>query len=146
MSQDWRPSDQASRILAGQEVNMRVFCIVAAALALSACVSAEEAPKIEPRALHERLEAGDRIVVLDVRTREEFAEGHIPGALNIPHTELGVRLDEVDAEAEVAVHCMVGPRARLGEETLADAGRKGILHIEGGFTAWQAAGLPVSRD
>jgi rhodanese-related sulfurtransferase len=126
---------------------MRVVCSVAAALVFgfSAALSAEEAPKIEPEALHERLEAGDPIVVLDVRTREEFAQGHIPGALNIPHTELGVRLDEVDSEALVAVHCMVGPRARLGEKTLADAGRKRILHIEGGFRAWQAEGLPVAR-
>jgi rhodanese-related sulfurtransferase len=114
-------------------------------LFLAGCASSEEAPTIDPAALQAKLAAGERVVVLDVRTREEFAEGHIPGALNIPHTELAGRLDEVDADAEIAVHCMVGPRARLGEATLIEAGRERVLHIEGGYRAWSAAGLPVSK-
>ena len=125
-------------------VIMRTLFCVTALLVSCGIATAGEAPSIEPTALAERLEAGERIVVLDVRTREEFAEGHIPGALNIPHTELGDRLSEVDAESEVAVHCMVGPRARRGEQTLLDAGRTGILHIEGGYAEWKAAGLEVS--
>ena len=123
---------------------MRLHASLAVALLLACSAGADEAPSIEPRALRDRLEAGERIVVLDVRTPEEFAAGHIPGALNIPHTELGERLDEVEDEVPVAVHCAVGPRARRGERTLLDAGRKRVLHIEGGFVAWQAAGLPVT--
>ena len=124
---------------------MRVVFIAAFALLLGLGAWAEsEAPSIEPQALHDRLEAGDETVVLDVRTPAEFAMGHIPGAINIPHTELGERLSEVDPDAEVAVYCMRGPRARRGEQTLAKAGRARILHIEGGLSAWQAAGLPVA--
>ena len=110
-------------------------------------VCAEEvAPSIAPDALSKRIEAGDRVVVLDVRTPAEYRAGHIPEAVNIPHTEVGARLGEVPADAEVALYCMVGPRARLAEENLRQAGRGQLLHVEGGLAAWQAAGLPVEAE
>jgi len=86
------------------------------------------------------------VVILDVRTAEEFASGHIPGALHIPYQELATRSSEVPQDREVAVYCMVGPRARRGEQSLTEAGHTKLLHLEGGFSAWQAAGLPVDTD
>ena len=92
------------------------------------------------------MQSGDGPLLLDVRTPAEYAAGHIPGALNIPHDQLAGRLSELDAENEVALYCMVGPRARLGEETLAKAGFRRLLHIEGGLSAWKSAGLPVEQS
>jgi rhodanese-related sulfurtransferase len=65
--------------------------------------------------------------------------------VNIPHTELGARLSEVQSENGVALYCMVGPRARLGEKTLQEAGVVKVFHLEGGLAAWQEAGLPVEQ-
>ena len=104
----------------------------------------EIVPTISPDDLHQQLKDG-RPVVLDVRTPEEFRLGHIPGALNIPHTELASRLNEVQGDHGLVLYCMVGPRARLGEKTLLDAGVANVLHLEGGLAGWQASGYPVQR-
>ncbi len=81
--------------------------------------------------------------MIDVRTREEYASGNIPGALNIPFDQVAERISEIDAPHGVALYCMIGPRARKGEAALLGAGYTSVLHIEGGLAAWKAAGLPV---
>jgi len=108
--------------------------------------SPAEAPSITPAALDARRTTGDAPVVIDVRTPAEYAEGHIPGALNIPFDQVAGRISGVDAPNGVALYCMVGPRARKGEAALLAAGYAPVLHIEGGLAAWQADGLPVERD
>jgi rhodanese-related sulfurtransferase len=105
-------------------------------------VSAEElAPAISPVELRDRLKQHGAPQVIDVRSQAEFETGHVPGAVNIPHNELANRLDEVDAASDVVLYCMIGPRARLGEQTLRKAGVDGLLHLDGGFAAWRDAGL-----
>ncbi len=124
----------------------RVFGTVICVLGLfapSVGVGQEIVPTISPDDLYEQRQSGPAPLVLDVRTPEEFRLGHIPGAVNIPHTELASRIDRVEAEHGVVLYCMVGPRARLGEKTLLDAGVPNVLHLEGGLAAWQASGYPV---
>jgi len=82
-------------------------------------------------------------VVLDVRTPEEFAEGHIAGAKLIPVKELENRLAEVPNDRQVYVYCRSGVRSVQASEILASAGYTHIENIEGGIKAWQASGYPV---
>jgi phage shock protein E len=105
-----------------------------------------EAPSIAASELSARRASGVAPVVIDVRTPEEYASGHIPGALNIPFDQVARRISEVDAPHGVALYCMVGPRARKGESALLSAGYTSVLHLEGGLAAWQAAGLPVESE
>lgn len=80
-------------------------------------------------------------LILDVRSREEFAGGHLPGALNIPHTELRDRLDEVrDAAAgrPVRVHCQSGLRSYLAHRQLVQAGFDSA-NLSGGMLTLRAA-------
>ncbi len=123
----------------------------AMAIALGACLAASavaepEVQSIAPVDLQARRDAGTAPVVIDVRTAEEYATGHIPGAVNIPHDQIADRISEVEAEHGVALYCMVGPRARMGEAALLGSGYTSVFHIEGGLAAWQASGLPVERD
>jgi rhodanese-related sulfurtransferase len=104
-----------------------------------------DAPSIAPSELSARRTAGTAPVIIDVRTAEEYATGHIPGALNTPFDQGAGRISEVDAPHGVALYCMVGPRARKGEAALLTAGYKTVFHLEGGLAAWQAAGLPTDR-
>ena len=104
-----------------------------------------EAPSISPRELDARLAQGGELVVLDVRTPEEYAAGHVPGAINVPHDQVAGRAAELAGRGPVAVYCQRGPRARIAEAALAGAGREGVLHVEGGFSAWEADGLPVAK-
>ncbi len=102
-----------------------------------------QAPSISAAELHARRESRAAPVVIDVRTPEEYATGHIPGALNVPFDQVAQRIAEIDAPEGVALYCMVGPRARKGEAALLAIGYDKVLHLEGGLAAWQAAGLPI---
>ena len=123
-----------------------VFIVLMLVLAAAGCAGGEElAPSISPQALQERIASGDAPLLLDVRTPAEFQDGHIPGAINVPHEQVASRAAELASQNGVAVYCMKGPRARLGEQALLAAGASEVLHVEGGFSAWQAAGLPVEQ-
>jgi rhodanese-related sulfurtransferase len=83
--------------------------------------------------------------LLDVRTAEEFAEGHVPGATNIPVGELEAHLAEVPKDRPVVVYCRVGGRAALASSRLRERGYTNVSEMQGSMTAWEAARLPVER-
>jgi len=94
-----------------------------------------------------RLGHGDAPFVLDVRTPEEYATGHVPGAVNIPHDQVGTRLDEIgDRRAgDVVVYCERGGRAAKAAAVLDQAGFPHVAHLAGDMAGWRAAGLPVEK-
>lgn len=124
---------------------MRVYALALTLLVfLAAPTFAEtEAPSLSPAELNARRASATEPVVIDVRTPAEFQTGHIPGALNIPFDQVAERISEIDAPHGIALYCMLGPRARKGEAALLEAGYTSVFHLEGGLSAWQAAGLPV---
>lgn len=77
-----------------------------------------------------------RPLLVDVRTPQEYAGGHIPGAVNIPVDELRSRLGELPGDREVAVYCQVGQRGYLATRILAQAGFK-VANISGGFKTYK---------
>jgi phage shock protein E len=80
--------------------------------------------------------------LLDVRTPEEFATGHIHGAVNIPLDGLGNRLSEVPTDQPVVVYCRSGNRSAQASQILAQAGYTNIYDM-GGLNDWTAQGFPV---
>lgn len=102
---------------------------------------------IAPSELADRIEAGGAPYVLDVRTAEEYADGHIAGAVNIPHTELAGRLGELDfgTSEEIVVYCRSGRRAANAAATLVKAGFTGVRDLDGHMLGWEAAQLPIMR-
>lgn len=125
------------------------------ALALAALLALVTAPPalagdtatIAPRALVERLAWADQsLVVLDVRTPEEFAAGHVVGARNIPHTQIAERLAELgDArERDLVVYCRSGRRSELALEALRAAGFTRLFHLDGDWLRWSAEKLPAA--
>jgi rhodanese-related sulfurtransferase len=86
----------------------------------------------------------DLVTVLDVRPEDEFALGHLPGALNIPLAELERRLGELPANREVIAYCR-GPYCVLSFEAVAALRARGyrVRRLEDGYPEWKAAGLPV---
>ena len=87
----------------------------------------------------------DHLFVLDVRTPEEYAEGHVPGAVNVPHDQLASRLAEVPKDKDVVVYCRSGRRAALATDVLAANGYTRVSHLEGDIQAWLARGRPVEK-
>jgi rhodanese-related sulfurtransferase len=91
----------------------------------------------------------DADVVIDVREADEYATGHIPGAINIPRGLLEFRLGsapELQSRAlRVILYCKTSGRAALSAAAMADMGYLDVHSIAGGFDAWAAAGKPVLK-
>jgi rhodanese-related sulfurtransferase len=85
------------------------------------------------------------VTVLDVRPADEFALGHLPGAVNIPLRELEARLAELDSAREIVAYCR-GPYCVLSYEAVAALRPRGfkVRRLEDGLPEWRAAGLPVA--
>jgi rhodanese-related sulfurtransferase len=101
---------------------------------------------LEPLPADQLLErARDGLVtVLDVRPQEEYASGHLPGAINIPLKELEKRLKELDPELEVVAYCR-GPHCVLAFDAVAKLREEGInaRRLDGGLPEWKLGGFPV---
>jgi ArsR family transcriptional regulator len=93
--------------------------------------------------LMDRLKAGI-VTVLDVRPADEFALGHLPGAINLPLSELEKRLVDLDPDQEIVAYCR-GPYCVLSYEAVAMLRARGfkVHRLEDGLPEWRAAGLPV---
>ena len=87
---------------------------------------------------------GGLVTVLDVRPEDEFALGHLPGAVNIPLGKLRHRLGELPADREVIAYCR-GPYCVLSFEAVAALRARGyrVRRLEDGYPEWKAAGLPI---
>src|SRR4051795_12527556 len=84
-------------------------------------------------------------VIIDVRDKDEYDEGHIPNALNLSRGTIELDIEEKvpDPNAVVIVHCGGGGRSALAAESLKKMGYKNVRSLAGGFKAWKAAGLPT---
>ena len=83
------------------------------------------------------MESSEGYVILDVRTQEEFDQGHIPGAILIPDTEVAERAEEVltDKDQLILVYCRSGRRSKLAAEALVELGYTNIKEF-GGIIDW----------
>jgi rhodanese-related sulfurtransferase len=86
-----------------------------------------------------------KVQVVDVRTPEEFAAGHLRSAKNMPLKELAGRLGELDKAYPVLVVCTSGVQSAKGAAQLNGAGFADVYSLEGGFTDWQSQGLPTAK-
>jgi phage shock protein E len=87
----------------------------------------------------------DHVFVLDVRSPEEFAEGHVPGAVNVPYDQVSGRLGEIPRDKDVVLYCRSGRRAGLAADVLAAHGYRRLSHLEGDMPEWIARGRPVEK-
>jgi rhodanese-related sulfurtransferase len=105
----------------------------------------DEFEPVSRKQLLERLRCGTA-TVLDVRPEDEFRQGHVPGALNIPLSQLERRLAELPVDREVVAYCR-GPWCVLSFEAVAVLRQRGyqVRRLEDGFPEWKVAGLPVAH-
>lgn len=81
-------------------------------------------------------------VVIDVRTPEEYKEGHVPGATNIPLDQLEARMPEVSKDQKVLLICRSGRRSTEGTNLLRSKGYDHVYNVSGGMLAWKG---PVKK-
>ncbi len=93
-------------------------------------ISTEEAKRI--------MDSGEDIIILDVREKSEFCEGHIPGAILIPYTEIEAEAERVisDKNKQILVYCRSGRRSKIASESLVKLGYTKVKEF-GGIIDWQ---------
>jgi rhodanese-related sulfurtransferase len=106
---------------------------------------ARDRESIMPRELKERLDAGDRPELLDVREPWEFDRARIEGSRLIPMGELAERVSELDPTAETVVICHHGNRSAYVTRALAQAGFANVLNLAGGLDAYSDVDASVPR-
>ena len=106
----------------------------------------EARDQLEPVTRDELLARADdgSVVVLDVRPSEEYAAGHIPGAISVPLAELEARLDSLPTDAQIVAYCR-GPYCVLAPQALGLLRRHGFnaRRLQDGLPEWRRAGLPI---
>jgi len=113
--------------------------------AVAACSPGASGPSISQDELMKALRNPKTApVILDVRSHDEFEGGHIPGALNVPHNEVGdwLRNQNLTRDKDVVVYCESGGRSATAQQVLINAGFASVRHLEGDMKAWRAKGLP----
>jgi len=99
-------------------------------------------------ALKAKLDSGEQVFLLDVREPNEFAAGHIEGAVNVPVRQVPASLAKLpqDKDAQIVVVCASAVRSGYVVEALSFKGYKNAKHLAAGFVAgWEKAGYPVAK-
>ncbi len=110
-------------------------------------IPAAAAPRdVTPDEAERILKLNPAMVILDVRTLEEFSEGHLPGAVNLNFFAADF-LDKVKAYEgkQVLIHCASGGRSGQALSRLKDTSFASLYHLKTGFTGWQSAGKKIER-
>jgi rhodanese-related sulfurtransferase len=114
------------------------------AASASAAAASASLPLISPQALLERQAKRDpSLFVLDVRTPQEYAAGHVPGAVNVPYDQVASHLAEIPKDKDVVIYCRSGRRTGLAAEVLEANGYTKLGHLQGDMEAWLKDGRPV---
>ena len=127
---------------------LSVLLILAGSMFAAGCGSEDTSATMTAADLAGRIGNGTAPAIFDVRTPEEFADGHVPGAINLPHTEVAGRVGEfsVYQDREVVVYCGTGRRAAMAEDALRTAGFTNVRDLEGHMKQWQADGYPIDKS
>src|SRR5437588_4673243 len=102
--------------------------------------------EISPQDAAAKLKSGEAVIV-DVRDKDEWDEGHIPGAMHLSRGTIELDIEEKvpDTDAMIICHCGGGGRGALATESLQKMGYKSVRNMSGGFKAWKAASLPMTK-
>ncbi len=85
-------------------------------------------------------------LLVDVREPEEYAHGHIPGAINLPQADLASRLSEIPRDRSICTICKGGYRSLRAAQFLAQSGFTDVVSLSGGTDAWRADGKPLATE
>ena len=85
----------------------------------------------------------ENLTLVDVRSAEEFAAGHLPGAINIPVDQLETRVSELKSGDEIVVYCLSGVRSARAIELLRGREFTHIEHLAGDYSEWESSGGPI---
>ena len=135
----------------------QALCLLAALISLMPMTAraADDKPAAEKKSINQRvdveaydkLRANKEVIILDVRTAEEFKTGHVPGATNLSVNSPGFdeAVAKLDKSKTYLVNCAVGMRSAKACKKLEAAGFQNLYDLAPGFDGWKKAGKPVEK-
>jgi phage shock protein E len=112
---------------------------------LSQLFNRSSIPQVEPAQVQVMMAQSPRPFLLDVRTLDEFKQGHVDGAVLIPLDSINARKDRIPKDRDVICICESGSRSSIACRKLSSLGYK-VSNLRGGMSRWIRAGLPVIAD
>ncbi|MGA8013723.1 MAG: rhodanese-like domain-containing protein [Candidatus Acidiferrales bacterium] len=100
------------------------------------------------RETKKRLDAGEKIILVDTREDSEWARGHIPGAIHLSRGVIERDIEKTipDKETTVVLYCGGGFRSALAADNLQKMGYRNVISMDGGWRGWTEAGFPIIKD
>lgn len=125
---------------------MKHFLILAATFLASLSFAADAPKHVKAEDAFKLIAAGG-VVIVDVRTSDEFKDGHLKGAKNIDimGDEFEAQLAKLDKTQPTLVHCQAGGRSMRALKVFQKLGFEKLIHLDEGFAGWEAAGKPVEK-
>ncbi|MEX2235253.1 MAG: rhodanese-like domain-containing protein [Cyclobacteriaceae bacterium] len=126
-----------------------IIILTALTVLVSSCgpSSSTDERGLDPERFEQMLTESNDKVILDVRTPEEFADGHIPGALliNVNESDFKAKVSELDKSKTIFVYCAAGIRSEKASAVLKDSGFEKVYHLEDGLKAWNNAQKELTK-
>ena len=100
------------------------------------------------REIKKKLDAGEKMILVDTREDNEWARGHVPNALHLSKgvIERDIEAAIPDKEATIVLYCGGGYRSALAADNLQKMGYRNVISMDGGWRGWTEAGFPVIKD
>ena len=128
-------------------MNKLFTAISAVFILLSSCSGGQNQNDISIDKFQKKI-ATERHLLVDVRTSEEFADGHIKGAINIDYLaeNFSIEIQELELESPVLLYCRSGNRSSKAMKTMKELGFKEVYNLEGGIKGWISENNPVITE
>jgi rhodanese-related sulfurtransferase len=100
------------------------------------------------REIKKKLDAGEKMILVDTREDNEWARGHVPGAVHLGKGVIERDIEKAipDKEATIVLYCGGGYRSALAADNLQKMGYRNVVSMDGGWRGWTEAGFPVIKD
>jgi rhodanese-related sulfurtransferase len=100
--------------------------------------------EIDSESLHERIASGDDVLLVDIRTPAEIAQGAIPDAMQLPMHLIPIRINELPKDRDLVLYCRSGARSYQACAYMMQQGYDRVLNLRGGIIAWARHGYPIT--
>lgn len=129
-------------------MKINLIILFLAVVLFSSCAQTEGVKQLTSVEASKMIEKDKKLVVLDVRTPEEFSAGHIKDAINIDIKQPDAlsKIDTLDHNATYLVHCRTNHRSKIAVDHMQQSGFKYIYQMSDGFNGWNLNGLPQVKN
>lgn len=129
-------------------MKLKFLALAAVSIMMFSCIKQkQEGITLANPTMFEQKMQESNIQLVDVRTPEEFAEGHLPNAININVNDAAfdAEITKLDTEKPIMVYCKMGGRSAKAAAKVKEAGFKDVTDLDGGITSWKAEDKPIEN-